>query len=124
MKYIRTGEGLFEVEPKYRDLIGAKGMDYYRGWKIKRQADTIEELIQDDDLALWFELTVDCDDSYYEFTLENVLMSIRDAKKIAYEGYYGHFNIKDIKELYIKNKEGNYIKVAEKESPEKEFKLL
>ena len=46
MKYVKTKEGIFEVEQKYRDLVscGEKGINYYQGWKIKKQADSIEEL--------------------------------------------------------------------------------
>ena len=121
MKYIRTEDGriMESIINENRKELG------YEPFEFINQADTIEELIQDDDLALWFELTVDCADCYYDYTIENAVMSVKDAKKITGgDDSYGHFKIKDIKELYIKNGQGNYIKAAQKETKEGELELL
>ena len=141
MKYIRTKDGRIRIvvelnefdEKEIRkipnDCTMVKsnnifGCSIVENENIIKQADTIEELIQDDDLALWFKIKVYCDDYYYEYLTKDVLMSIKDAKTIASMGYSGHFNLKDIKELYIKDKRGNYIKIAERKDEKGELELL
>lgn len=131
MRYIRTEDGIYEIVDFDNEciikcpIIKMDGrLTHCSDYEKYEQADTIEELIQDDDLALFFELKVYCDDSYYEFTIKNALMSVRDARQIAgWDDPYGHFKIKDIKELYIKNGQGKYIKVAQKETKEGKLKI-
>lgn len=132
MKYIRTKDENNLIIDMSNNLLpyhitenGYIDFNRFGMFEIVKQADNIEELIQDDDLALFFELKVYCDDYYYEYTIKNVFMSVRDAKQITGgDEPYGHFKIKDIKELYIKDKHDNYIKVAERKDEKGELELL
>ena len=120
MKYIRTKDGIYEVEKKERAYFEGQPWLYYCKGRyglveekdILNQSDTIEELIQDNDILYIHDLYPDA-----VLVVEGNIKPFGYDEPIALKEWLTHTWVEF--DLYIKNNDGNYIKVATKEREEK-----
>lgn len=109
MKYIRTKDGVYENEGFWGSSVCLKGHRSVPLDQMIRQADTIEELIMEDDLVMAKD--------YWEPESKKSHVTIIDPTL---------FPIKEgtVDELYIKQENGDYKLVAKKKPLERGLKLL
>lgn len=113
MKYIRTKDGIYEPTKWQCDLSGEMilvkadnkfGNDKVFTRDIIAQADTIEELMRVGDLV---------------FKESGDIFVIQNQAQIDF-----YIKYKIVNKLFIEDSNGNYIKVAQKETIEGELELL